>query len=116
MLNWIYKSYVKLFAKQCFIRLNHLLFNLAIRGLGVFNFQDDLSGEFNFVRKYFGKRSGEKLVIFDVGANVGKYSSFVLENIESVDLFAFEPHPATFKILNDRLGSLSNVKLLNVAL
>lgn len=54
--------------------------------------------------------SGEaRLVVFDVGANIGDWSAALLallENAsESVGLHLFEPVPATFKQLQNRLGA-----------
>lgn len=59
--------------------------------------------------------SGNHLVVFDVGANVGDWSSTFLgllkdtETCEEVDLYAFEPVPSTFEYLRNRLGILNPV-------
>lgn len=57
-----------------------------------------------------GGLSGQRLVVFDVGANIGDWSSALLGLLtdpnmrEAVDLYAFEPAPSTFEFLRDRLG------------
>jgi FkbM family methyltransferase len=43
--------------------------------------------------------------VVDVGANVGDYSSMVLEARKYARVFAFEPHPETFKRLTARLSA-----------
>jgi len=56
-----------------------------------------------------------RLVIFDVGANVGDWSSALLSLLtdsttrEAVDLYVFEPVPSTFEFLRNRLGTQNPV-------
>jgi len=58
----------------------------------------------------------EKPKIFDIGANVGKYSTKILEVFEkNVDVYAFEPSLKTFQALARRLDG-QNVNLYNVGL
>lgn len=47
---------------------------------------------------------------FDVGANIGVYSLIVAGQAQSVNVFAFEPHPQTFLLLqeNVHLNNLDN--------
>jgi methyltransferase, FkbM family len=54
-------------------------------------------------------------VIFDVGANVGKYSNLIREFSPSASIFAFEPHPETFKVLQDSANP-HRYTAINVAL
>lgn len=58
----------------------------------------------------------QRLVVFDVGANVGDWSSALLSLLtksrdmsEAVDLYAFEPVPSTFQFLRKRLGTQNAV-------
>ncbi|HKQ33722.1 MAG TPA: FkbM family methyltransferase [Nitrospiraceae bacterium] len=53
----------------------------------------------------------------DIGANIGSYALIASEN-SSARVFAFEPHPITFQLLqkNIALNQRSNVSLHNVAL
>jgi FkbM family methyltransferase len=54
-------------------------------------------------------------VVFDVGANVGVYSQAVRDAFgDRALLYSFEPSPANFQILEQRLGRLENVSLLNL--
>ena len=56
-----------------------------------------------------------RLVVFDVGANVGDWSLSLVNQLtdptmrEAADLYVFEPVPSTFEFLKNRLGSESPV-------
>jgi len=58
-----------------------------------------------------GDLSGQRLVVFDVGANVGDWSSAFVsqltdsQKLDAVDLYIFEPVPSTFEFLRNRLGN-----------
>ena len=54
--------------------------------------------------------------IFDVGANTGDYSSEILRNCTNVQIYAFEPHPLTYKELSLKFQDKKNVNLYNLAL
>jgi FkbM family methyltransferase len=43
-------------------------------------------------------------VVFDIGANVGKWSRFVLSQVPGVKVYAFEPGSKAFSKLKDSLG------------
>jgi FkbM family methyltransferase len=53
---------------------------------------------------------------FDVGANVGQTSSLALASFQEAQVFAFEPHPATFTRLVESLGGNPRLKTYNFAL
>jgi FkbM family methyltransferase len=109
----IFDLYSYLFARKKFYRLNKALFRLSLRGLGILNFKDDVvSGEAHFLRERL--RSVSKPVVFDVGANVGNYSSAVLNANPNAQLFSFEPHPGTFQGLSERLTP-RGVQVINAA-
>jgi len=57
--------------------------------------------------------------IFDIGANIGLYSIFLTQNHHDLKIFAFEPIPQTYSILEknvERDQSSSQVKLFNFGL
>ena len=84
------------FARKFLIPINTILLKLVIRFLGYNNHKDFYSsGEIFFLRKVCMEKP--KLCL-DIGANVGKYSSFLLEN-SSAKIIAFEPMPKTFNEL-----------------
>jgi FkbM family methyltransferase len=70
-----------------------------------------------------GPAENYKLVIFDVGANIGEWSAALLGQLkahaidERVDLFSFEPVPATAKTLRGNLpGNLPCLHIEELAL
>ncbi|GAB3713160.1 hypothetical protein GCM10027592_52170 [Spirosoma flavus] len=57
--------------------------------------------------------------IFDIGANIGLYSLFLTQAHQNLRLFAFEPIPALFRILQQNAKthfSETNTQLLNIGL
>ncbi|MCE7065383.1 FkbM family methyltransferase [Dyadobacter sp. CY326] len=103
----IRKIYIALFAKRRFFGLNNFLFELSLNGLGILNYENDLiSGEKAFIDYLIKSKKLDSGVILDVGANVGHYSVMLRnENIKST-IYAFEPHPVTYKSLKE--ASLSH--------
>lgn len=63
------------------------------------------------------KKTMKGKIFFDIGANIGSYSILVSEN-ENCKVYAFEPHPITFKYLeeNIKINARTNVNLVNLAL
>ncbi|AEE26590.1 FkbM family methyltransferase [Francisella hispaniensis] len=119
MLGLIYSIYRKLFARRCFIKLNKFLYYCSIRGLGIYNYENmNVSGENSFIQKIIKKNAigKKKFVVFDIGANKGEYTKFLAENISNSSIFAFEPHPLTFKVLSKKCSCLNDIILFNCAL
>ena len=106
-------GYANLFARKRFVRLNRFLYQLALRGLGVLNYQNDVvSGEDHFVRELL--RGIAKPVVLDVGANRGDYSLLVLAANPNARILAFEPHPETFRALSKHVVP-RGVEVINAA-
>ena len=58
----------------------------------------------------------DKVIIFDVGANQGDYSHEVIDVFKqdvSILVYAFEPSPSVFTLLQDNLNRHINIKLFN---
>lgn len=56
-------------------------------------------------------------VVFDVGANVGNYTSALLSRMKTdVQVYCFEPSLVTFNTLSSNLGQRSGVNLINMGL
>ncbi|WP_158748680.1 FkbM family methyltransferase [Acidobacterium sp. S8] len=105
--------YAYLFARKKFYRFNRILFNLSLRGLGILNYKNDIvSGERRFLERQLQKVI--EPIVLDVGANVGAYSCAVLSSNSRAKVFAFEPHPNTFKRLSERVVPLG-IRVFNVA-
>jgi FkbM family methyltransferase len=94
------------------------LYTLALRGMNYGNggnYRE--SGEkwvIEYVRRTF---RNEKLVVFDVGANVGNYG-LALRSIlgQGASIYAFEPSAATYAKLQAALGNDQSVVLNKVGL
>jgi FkbM family methyltransferase len=57
-------------------------------------------------------------VVFDIGANIGLFMMFLKENYEGVNVYAFEPSPPIFKILQanaERYGKSVHVFAYGIA-
>lgn len=83
--------------------------------MGVLNYKDDyLSGEDGFLKKFLTKKS--KPIVFDVGANVGRYSQMILQYNSDAIVHCFEPHPSTFKKLENSFSfsQKQQIKLNNL--
>lgn len=95
----VYRLHRLLFVRKAMYRVNRALYSLALRGIGILNYEDSRSsGEARFLASLFRKRKGG--VVFDVGANVGDYSDSVAALDPTARIFAFEPHPKTFAKLS----------------
>jgi len=105
----VLKAYGLLFARKIFIKFNKLLYLCSLRGLGALECG---KGEVRFLEEYFKNCPGG--VVFDVGANEGNYSRDVLTVNSEAIIYAFEPHPSTFKRLKKNLNS-ENFHAVNVA-
>lgn len=114
----ISQLYRKLFARKCFFKLNVFLYRLALRGLGIYNYENmKVSGEEHFIQKYIQKYANKKTkyIVFDVGANKGEYSKLLLSRLFNAEIYTFEPHPTTFNKLKENLKSYKNAKNFNFA-
>ena len=94
-----------LFARKILLPLNIIILKLVIRFIGYNNHKNlGSSGEKNFLDKVC--KNKPKLCI-DIGANIGEYSKYILENSNS-RVIAFEPMPTSFNKLNALKGIFIN--------
>lgn len=97
-LNIVISTYRFLFLRKSLFKLNKLIFTLSLRGMGILNYENDrLSGEDFFIKKI--AKLLHNSVVVDVGANIGNYSNKIKISSPSTNIYAFEPHPNTFKEL-----------------
>jgi FkbM family methyltransferase len=68
-----------------------------------------LNGEYEC--GYFGQR----LVIVDIGANVGSFALWANLRWPQSTIHAYEPHPGTFKLLTSNVEGLNNITCHNAA-
>ena len=98
MYRFIKNFYLTLFGGKFFFKFNKLLYLLSLHGLGVLNYEDNKkSGENYFIWHELKKIDGG--VVLDIGANVGEYCCEIKKVNNSLDVYAFEPHPITYKRL-----------------
>ena len=75
---------------------------LSYTQMGILKYQnEEISGELfvvnSLLKKHF--RCKEDLILFDVGANVGKYSAMLNSAFPNSSIYAFEPNSNTFNVL-----------------
>ncbi len=114
MYSILLRLYASIFARRRFRKWNVLLFDLGLRGLGILNHHDrNVSGELAFLHQCL--KDKDRPIVFDVGANVGGYSSDVLAVNPTATVFAFEPHPLTFERLVSNVNAQRNIHPFNCA-
>ena len=103
--------------RPVFSRLNNAIYDFALRCNGIaINFKGSHGltvGEENFLKRYL-KQDGIG-VLLDVGANSGMYTLMMQSLAPGARIFAFEPHPKTFRLLQEK-ATLPNVTLVNQAM
>ncbi len=86
------------FARKILYKTNLNFLKLFIRFIGYNNHKNiNASGEINFLKMICSEKP--KLCI-DIGANIGNYSKYLLEN-SLTKIIAFEPMPQSFKELHN---------------
>ncbi len=94
-INIIYKLFA---ARKIFVPLSKFMVTLGLRGLGILNYENEkVSGEDFFLKQITKKFNN--LNVLDIGANVGKYSKKIKYLSPDSIIYAFEPHPKNFKLL-----------------
>lgn len=95
------------------------IFRMAIQGMNYGEGDFHNTGEQNVIRRVKEKAANKKAVLFDVGANIGGYTSSLLQAFSDADfeIHAFEPSKVTFETLennvNDKRVILNRVGLSN---
>ncbi|MFW9971967.1 MAG: FkbM family methyltransferase [Candidatus Odinarchaeota archaeon] len=65
----------------------------------------------------FGIKVNDNDVIFDIGANIGLFSRFITQQARNLRIFAFEPVPIIYKVLEANLRNLpANIKTYDIGL
>lgn len=113
----IFKVYAWLFGRPIFSKFNNFIYELALRGLGVYNYANRvISGE-KWLLDHVVKKLGSDLIVFDVGANVGGYTKELIDSgVDTRVIFAFEPHPITFSALKENTSKYACVVPISSAL
>jgi len=117
MVKILFIIYRWVFARRKLRRVNLTLFEMSLRGLGILNCENDkVSGEKYLITKVLpAVVENDNPVFFDVGANVGDYSTLLLSSFPDAIIHAFEPHPKNYSYLQ-KIVSSNNLKSHNIAL
>lgn len=59
---------------------------------------------------------GDGAIVFDVGAYEGAWTKRMAQKYPAYRIYAFEPAPRAFKVAEERLAGLGNIKLYNFGL
>ena len=96
---------------RLFQALDFDMLQVAHTVIGVNNYGNNTeTGEDFFIKKYLHKKfTNEPITIFDVGANVGKYSLLLHEVFPFAKVYAFEPNPVAYKTLLEKVTSIKNI-------
>ena len=114
MLDLLLGVYRSLFARKCFQKFNKVIYLMSLHGLGILNYKTDKqSGEDYFLR--YELKCPNEAVVFDVGANIGDYSLSLMRLNEKLNIYAFEPHPITYRQL-DKNTQLFDIKIFNIGI
>lgn len=104
----VIRLYRRLFCRRALFRLNRAVYLLGLHGMGILNYEDgEVSGELEFLRRF--ARIARDATVIDVGAHEGSYAADVARLVRGARVFAFEPHPETFKRLAAAGGAYTPV-------
>ncbi|MHC1733566.1 MAG: FkbM family methyltransferase [Bacteroidales bacterium] len=113
----IYEAYAWLFGRPAFSKFNSLVYGLALRGLGVYNYTSSMISGEQWLLDNVVKSLGRDLVVFDVGANIGSYTKNLIDaGVDAKLIYAFEPNPVTFNMLSKNLSTVAYVFPIQAAL
>ncbi len=84
----------------------------ATKEMGYGDWYIHTDGELHFLEEWLHSED----VVFDVGANVGEWSTYALGVDPSIHLYSFEPLPAIFPDLKTKLSPFPTAQVFNLAL
>lgn len=129
MINRIIKNVVRYFFKTnkqkdfflqyIFRKLERDPLNFAYNNIGILNYENDkVSGEDFLLAEVLPLyiSTSKNTVFFDVGANIGEYSTNLAAIYSNSDIYSFEPNINTFNILRKNVDSLKTITPINIGL
>ncbi|MCS7052923.1 MAG: FkbM family methyltransferase [Ignavibacterium sp.] len=115
--NLLLKYYQFLFCRKIFQPINNIIYDFALVGKGIGGSTDiSKNGEGRFLKSLSFLYNEKSFIVFDIGANVGEYSSEILQLFSKCYIYAFEPNPKSFILLSKKFNHLNNVMLYNLGL
>ncbi len=106
------RLYSRFFARPSLYGFNRFLYDLSLRGLGIYG--NNSSEEYFYTNQLPGIIKNRNPVIFDVGANVGGKTLLLSKRFPSSSIYCFEPNPKCFEKLNNIKNE--NIKTYSTAL
>jgi FkbM family methyltransferase len=113
-MSYLLSLYRFIFCRPWFYHLNLHLYKLSLRGIGVLNSEGPkITGEQWLLTQL--AKTGQIKIVVDVGANTEAYGE---NELPTARIFAFEPHPKTFKLLEKAIQpkNRQRIKLFNCGL
>jgi len=103
----VYRDFIETFSDDVSMlatvemgKFNMLTFHIALCSLGITNHGNEhISGELHFIKHTL--QGADPCIVFDVGANKGKYASLVKGLHPAAKVYAFEPNPPAYEKLKD---------------
>jgi FkbM family methyltransferase len=78
------------------------------------------NGEEKFINDFFSVYRNSKMIIFDIGGNIGNYSEIILKKCKEYKIdytiHIFEPTKSCFSILNEKFGTNKSIIVNNFGL
>ena len=108
--------YARVFGRPMFRKLNYLLLQMGLRGVGVSNYRTAyLSGEDAVARRIIGSVENNDGLVLDIGANEGEFTDLVVNASKKLRVISFEPHPITCGRLRQRFAKNPRVQIMDCA-
>lgn len=111
-------KYLPFLGNKNYQKIFEVIYGFSLVGMNIGMGGDvRVSGEL-FVLKYIKKKEEKnksKLIIFDVGANVGEYTKLLIDCFgNTAMIYSFEPSKKTFAKLENNIKIRENIKLFNM--
>jgi len=68
------------------------------------------------LNNYLKNINFDNSIIFDIGANEGEITNFILNNSNNSQINCIEPHPYNINILNNKFKNIKNIKIYDGAI
>lgn len=113
--NFFFNTYEYLFCREILYGFNFFLYRISLKGMGItIDTDGKKNGEVRFLRNFLSKC--ENPIIFDIGANIGNYSAYILSSKTDAKVYAFEPHPLNYEKLLKLKNQYKNINTFNLGL
>jgi FkbM family methyltransferase len=86
-------------------------YKVVVRGMGYNNYCAERNGEYRVLAQALRECSTDRSIVFDVGANEGAFTAYVLDLCRNAEVYAFEPNPPTYARLAARFADCRGVHL-----